>query len=80
MRTPTHIRWKTAPRNPDLDPTKVVPFGHYSAGLFTGHPVGLVVVFGLLLMGLFGLPGARWFFTGAVLTSGWHLGTHPMAS
>ncbi|MGB9067812.1 MAG: hypothetical protein WCC21_04525 [Candidatus Acidiferrales bacterium] len=66
----TTIRWKTGPRNPDLDPTKVVPFGHYGAGLFTGHPAGLVAVFGLLLMGLVGLPGARWFFAGAVLPGG----------
>jgi hypothetical protein len=70
MHTPMDIRRKTAPHNPELDLIEVVPFGRYGAGLFTGHPVGLVVVFGLLLTGLFGLPGARWFFGGAVLLGG----------
>ena len=47
-------------------PTKVVPFGNYGGGLLTGHPIGLVIVIGLLLMGFVGLPEARWFFTLAV--------------
>jgi len=42
-------------------PTKVVPFGYYGAGLWTGHPIGLVIVVGLLTMGVLGLPEARWF-------------------
>src|SRR5260370_25447404 len=42
-------------------PTKVVPFGNYGAGLWTGHPIGLVIVIGLLFMGFVGLPEARWF-------------------
>ena len=25
-------------------PTQVVPFGRYGAGLWTGHPIGLVIV------------------------------------
>lgn len=74
MRTPTDIRRHNDPKAPshnaELDPPEVVPFGRYGAGLFTGHPVGLVVVVGLLLMGLFGLPGARWFFAGALLLGG----------
>ena len=37
-------------------PTKVVPFGNYGAGLWTGHPIGLVIVIGLLFMGFVGLP------------------------
>jgi hypothetical protein len=41
--------------------TKVVPFGLYGAGLWTGHPIGLVIVVGLLLMGFVALPEARWF-------------------
>ena len=41
--------------------TEVVPFGRYGAGLWTGHPIGLVIVVGLLLMGFVGLPEARWF-------------------
>jgi hypothetical protein len=70
MRTLTGIRRhsdrKSVSHNSERDPTEVVPFGRYGAGLFTGHPVGLVVVIGLLLMGLFGLPEARWFFAGAL--------------
>ena len=47
-------------------PTKVVPFGNYGAGLWTGHPIGLVIVIGLLFMGFVGLPEARWFLALAV--------------
>ena len=49
-------------------PTKVVPFGNYGGGLWTGHPIGLVIVIGLLFMGLVGLPEARWFLALAVPT------------
>jgi hypothetical protein len=55
---------------PEIDPTRVVPFGRHGAGLFTGHPVGLVVVIGLLFMGFVGLPGAHWFYGGALLLGG----------
>ena len=44
----------------------VIPFGRYGAGNLTGHPIGLVIVLGLLLMGLVGLPEARWFFAGSL--------------
>src|SRR5260221_10763819 len=47
-------------------PTKVVPFGIYGAGLWTGHPIGLVIVIGVLFMGFVGLPEARWFLALAV--------------
>ena len=71
MRTPGSILHgssrKSVPGDSEPDPTEVVPFGRNGAGLFTGHPVGLVVVIGLLLMGLTGLPEARWFFSGALL-------------
>jgi hypothetical protein len=70
MRTDIRRIRKTAPHNSDPDPTEVIPFGRYGVGLLTGHPVGLVVVLGLLLMGLLGLPGARWFFAGALLLGG----------
>jgi hypothetical protein len=52
------------------DPPEVTPFGRYGVGLLTGHTVGLVVVFGLLLLGLIGLPEARWFLAGALLVGG----------
>lgn len=61
---------ETPRRNSDPDPTEVVPFGRYGAGLMTAHPVGLVLVIGLLLMGLFGLPGAPLFFVSALLLGG----------
>jgi hypothetical protein len=51
---------------PELDRTRVVPFGLYGAGLYTGHPVGLVVVLGIILMVLVAIPAAVWFFAGAL--------------
>jgi hypothetical protein len=41
---------------------EIVPFGRYGGGQWTGHPIGLVIVVGFLLMGLVGLPEFRWFF------------------
>ncbi len=61
---------KVAPGTSDIDPNEVVPFGRYGAGLLTAHPVGLVVVLGLFLMGLAELPEVRWFFAGALLLGG----------
>ncbi len=61
---------KSFRRESGPDPTEVVPFGRYGAGLLTGHPVGLVVVLGLLFMGFVGLPGAHWFYGGALLLGG----------
>jgi len=69
MTTESHNARK-APETSEIDRREVIPFGRYGAGYLTAHPVGLVVVFGLLLMGLAGLPGARWFFAGAVLLGG----------
>jgi len=66
----SHNLRKAAPRGSALDPAEVVPFGRYGAGLLTAHPVGLVVVLGLLLMGLAWLPEARWFFAGVLLLGG----------
>lgn len=54
----------------DPQPTEVVPFGRYGVGVLTGHPVGLVIVFGVLLMGFVGIPEARWFFAGAIAVGG----------
>jgi hypothetical protein len=52
--------------NAEPNPVLVVPFGTKGGGLLTGHPIGLVIVLGLLLMGLIGLPEARPFFIGSV--------------
>lgn len=47
--------------NAEIKPTEVVPFGRYGAGIWTSHPVGLVAVLGVLLIGLIALPEARIF-------------------
>jgi len=36
--------------NKGPDPAHLVPFGPYGAGQMTGHPIGLVIVFFMLLM------------------------------
>ncbi|MHB8502941.1 MAG: hypothetical protein ACYDCG_09830 [Candidatus Acidiferrales bacterium] len=56
--------------NPEPDPTLVVPFGVKGGGVLTSHPIGLVIVLGLLLMGLVGLPEARPFFIGSICLGG----------
>ena len=48
-------------------PEHVVPFGPSGAGQWTGHPVGLVVVVGIIIMVLVGIPEARPFFLTALL-------------
>jgi hypothetical protein len=53
------------PNRSEPNPTEIMPT--YSADLMTAHPVGLVVVFGVLLLGLIELPEARWFFGGALV-------------
>jgi len=46
---PSNLRskdvWTTEPKH-------LVPFGPYGAGQWTAHPIGLVIVIGLVLMGL----------------------------
>ena len=63
-------RRKIAAHNAEPDANKVVPFGRYGAGEWTGHPIGLVIVLGFLLMGLVGIPQFRWFFAGALVLGG----------
>ena len=46
------------PHNAEPHPIEVVPFGRYGGGRLTGHPIGLVIVFGIVLMGLIGIPEA----------------------
>jgi hypothetical protein len=48
-------------------PNEVVPFGRYGGGLLTGHPIGLAIVVGTLVMGIVGMPEARWFFGGSLV-------------
>ena len=56
---------KYIPNRSEPDPTEIKPT--YSVDLMTAHPVGLVIVFGVLLLGLIELPEARWFFGAALL-------------
>lgn len=58
------------PANEDRHPLQVVPFGRFGAGVWTGHPVELLVVAGFLLIGLIGIPEWRWFFGATVLAGG----------
>jgi hypothetical protein len=50
----------------ELHPKDVVPFGKYGAGRFTGHPIGLVIALGIILMALIGLPVSRIFLAVAL--------------
>jgi hypothetical protein len=71
MKTISDIRRRGAreivPHNAEPDPAKVVPFGRYGGGEWTGHPIGLVIVLGLVVMGLIGIPEARLFFAGSLI-------------
>ena len=53
--------------NEDRHPLEVVPYGRFGAGLWTGHPLGLVIVTGLVVIGLVGIPAWRWFFGATVI-------------
>jgi hypothetical protein len=45
----------------------VQPFGTNGVGSLTGHPVGLVVIAGVIAITIIYMPAARWFFGGALL-------------
>jgi hypothetical protein len=47
-------------------PIDVVPFGRYGAGTWTAHPIGLLIVASIVLIGFVGVPEARWFLAGAI--------------
>ncbi len=49
---------------------EIVPFGRYGGGQWTGHPIGLLIVVGFLLMGLIGLPEFRFFFLASLSLGG----------
>jgi hypothetical protein len=57
-------------RESELDLNSVRPYGRHGVGTLTGHPVGLVVVLGVIIMAMMKLPPARPFFAGAVLIGG----------
>src|SRR5437762_1717166 len=54
----------------DRHPLQVVPYGRFGAGVWTGHPIELVIVLGILLVGLIGIPAWRWFFGATLLVGG----------
>jgi hypothetical protein len=56
--------------NGDRHPLEVVPYGKFGAGVWTGHPIEFVVVLGILLVGLIGIPAWRWFFGATLLVGG----------
>ncbi len=58
------------PHSAEPHANEVLPYGRYGGGLLTGHPIGLVIVLGLLLMGLLGLPQYRLFFVGSLVLGG----------
>ena len=70
------------PTNEDRSTSDVVPYGKLGAGLWTGHPVGLVICVGLIVIGLVGIPEWRWLFAASVLAGGfvafslWRLHNH----
>ena len=53
--------------NEDRHTQEVVPYGRLGAGLWTGHPIGLIIVIGMLIVGLVGIPEWRYFFGAAVV-------------
>jgi hypothetical protein len=74
MIAPRSIRRRSArevpPHNAEPNANEVLPYGRYGGGLLTGHPIGLVIVLGLLLMGLLGLPEYRLFFAASLVLGG----------
>ena len=56
--------------NEDRHALEVVPYGRFGAGLWTGHPIGLFIVTGLVVIGLVGIPAWRWFFGATVILGG----------
>jgi len=61
------------PSNEDRKTWEVVPYGKFGAGVWTGHPAGLIIVIGMLVVGLVGIPEWR-YFLGATLIVGGLLG------
>ena len=61
---------QTLTHHEEPSPAEVVPFGRYGAGHWTGHPIGLLIVAGFLLMGLVRLPEFRWFFLASLALGG----------
>jgi hypothetical protein len=60
-----------AESHPSEPPTaRIVPFGPYGGGQYTSHPIGLFIAVGFIVMGIIGIPEARWFFAGSLVLGG----------
>ena len=55
--------------NEDRHAMEVVPYGKLGGGVWTGHPIELVVVLGIITIGLIGIPAWRWFFGATVIAA-----------
>jgi hypothetical protein len=55
------------PTDEDRAISDVVPYGKWGAGLWIGHPIGLVICISWIVIGLVGIPLWRWFFGASVL-------------
>lgn len=53
--------------NEDRHPAEIIPYGSLGAGAWTGHPIGLVIVIGLLFVEAIAIP---WFFATQVALGG----------
>jgi hypothetical protein len=74
VKSPIRVRHEnheqTVTHKEEPSAAEIVPFGLYGAGHWTGHPIGLLIVVGLLLMGLVGLPEFRLFFAVSLALGG----------
>jgi hypothetical protein len=53
------------PREGELHPKDVIPFGKYGAGRWTGHPIGAFISLGIVVVALIGVPESRYFLAAA---------------
>ena len=63
--TNTYIAPPT-PREGELQPKDVIPFGKYGAGRWTGHPIGAFITLGIIVVALVGIPESRYFLAAAI--------------
>ena len=57
---------KAQTSEPEIERQAVQPFGLSGVGVVTGHPVGLVLVAGVILITVEAIPASRWFVAAAV--------------
>jgi len=57
---------KAISEEPEIERQKLQPFGLSGVGVITGHPVGLILVAGVILITVEAIPAAWWFVAAAV--------------